>query len=232
MITAIIAAYNEEATILEVIEALEKSPRIDEIIVVSDGSTDKTVEIARSSGVRTLALARNCGKGHAMRLGVQHASHDILFFVDGDMLNLDDGHIASLVEPVLEGECDMNVGVRDRGAVKNFLHVDVGIGPILSGIRVMHRSLFEVVPVRFMARFKIETALNYFCERLGFKQKNTIIRGLGHVIKEHKRGIWSGLYARWEMSREVTLLLLDLYFAQTWRWKAFVETPQAEYEIH
>src|ERR1043166_2339483 len=83
--SAIIAAYNEEATLADVVRGLQESPLIDEIIVVSDGSTDRTVEIARSLDVKTIALRENQGKGYAMRVGVDNASHDVLFFVDGDM---------------------------------------------------------------------------------------------------------------------------------------------------
>lgn len=230
--TAVIAAYNEENTIQGVIDALRQSPRIDEVIVVSDGSDDRTVQISRAAGVRTLALSSNYGKGYAMRLGVQHAKNDILFFVDGDMLNLNEEHIGSLIDPVLENRCHMNVGIRHRGPISDFLHVRAGIGPILSGIRVMHRDLFETVPVQFMSRFKIETALNYFCSLGGYVQRNTIIRGLGHVIKENKRGFSTGLAARCAMTYEVTLLLLDLYLLGSWKLTEFVDQPVPDYEIH
>ena len=73
--SAIIAAYNEEATIGDVCRALTSSPLIDEVIVVSDGSTDRTVEIARSfDGVRIVALRENQGKGSAMRVGAPQRS--------------------------------------------------------------------------------------------------------------------------------------------------------------
>jgi len=101
---------------------------------------------------------------------------------------------------------------------------------VLSGIRVMRREVFESVPTRYQKRFKIETALNYFCKRDGFIQHNTVIRGLGHVIKEQKRGLRSGLDARWLMSSEVFLLHLDLYLLQGWRWMGSSETA-AEYEL-
>jgi polyisoprenyl-phosphate glycosyltransferase len=230
-VTAIIAAYNEEQTIAEVLQALSRSPLIGEIIVVSDGSSDRTVEIARSfPDVQTLAVRNNQGKGAAMRLGVQHASHDVLFFVDGDMFNVTDEHIESLVAPVLDDQCDMNVGVRHRGPLLDFFHLKVHFGPVLSGIRVMRRAVFDAVPTRYMRRFKIETALNFFCWDGGFRQKNTIIRNLGHLIKERKRGVLSGLGSRWAMCREVFLLHFDLYLFQSWRWSEPVERPVGEYE--
>lgn len=231
-ITAVIAAYNEEETISQVLSVLCSSPLIGEIIVVSDGSTDRTVEISRSfEGVRTISLHENHGKGYAMHVGVEHASSDVLFFVDGDMLNLTDGHIESLLRPVVSGECAMNVGIRDRGPVKNYLHLKMHCGPVLSGIRVMHRHVFEQVPAQYQERFKIELALNYFCAASGFLCRNTVIRGLGHVTKERKRGLTAGLNSRWAMVREVFLLHFDLYFLQTWRWNLAADLPLADYDL-
>jgi hypothetical protein len=230
--TAIVAAYNEEKTIAEVLGALTRSPLIDEVIVVSDGSEDATVEIARGvEGVRTIALKENHGKGFAMAVGVANASNDTLFFCDGDMYNITEETIQSLIRPVLDGHCDMNIGVRDRGDVKNYLHLKLKCGPVLSGIRVMRRAVFETVPVQYQSHYKIEAALNCFCARAGYRQEQTVITGLGHVTKESKRGLKDGLQARWRMSREVFLLLFDLYVFETWRWIEPMELPVAEYEL-
>lgn len=231
-ISAIIAAYNEEETIADVLRALSKNSMITEIIVVSDGSIDRTVEIARSfPDVTTIALAQNQGKGCAMRLGVEHAAYDTLFFVDGDMLNLTDDHIEALVGPVVRRECDMNVGIRHRGPVRNFLHLKAHIGPVLSGIRAMRREVFASVPFQYMQRYKIELALNYFCARAGFTQCNTVIYELGHVIKESKRGMLAGVSSRLDMSKEVFLLHFDLYLFQTWRWNESEPSVNGEYEL-
>jgi glycosyltransferase involved in cell wall biosynthesis len=230
--SAVIAAYNEEKTLAEVLSVLTASPLIDEVIVVSDGSTDATVAIARGfERVTTIALRENRGKGHAMRVGVEYASNDVLFFVDGDMLNLTEEHIASLVLPVDDGRCDMNIGIRNRGVIKNFFHLQMKVGPVLSGIRVMRREVWETVPLRYQERFKIEAALNFFCSRAGFRQQQTVIYNLGHVIKEHKRGLIDGVLSRWDMTREVFLLHFDLYFFQTWRWSQERELPLAEYDL-
>jgi len=230
--TAIVAAYNEEGTIADVLRALTASPLIDEVIVVSDGSEDATVEIARTfDGIRTVALRENHGKGYAMAVGVATASNDTLFFCDGDMYNVTEEHISALVNPVLRGDCDMNIGVRNRGDVANFLHLRMKCGPILSGIRVMRREVFETVPAQYQSHFKIEAALNCFCARAGYRQQETVIHDLGHVIKESKRGLADGLQARWKMSREVFLVLFDLYVFETWRWTEPGELPVAEYDL-
>jgi glycosyltransferase involved in cell wall biosynthesis len=224
--SAIIAAYNEEGTLADVVRGLQASPLIDEIIVVSDGSTDRTVEIARSLDVKTIALRENQGKGYAMRVGVDNASHDVLFFVDGDMYNVADAHIEALVAPVLRGECDMNIGVRNRGALLNFFHLQMQCGPVLSGIRVMTREVFEAVPQQYQAAYKIEAALNCFCSREGYRQRHTVIHNLNHVLKETKRGLADGLVSRGRMMREVFLVLLDLHVFETWR-----HTPAPEDQV-
>lgn len=232
-ITAIVAAFNEDKTIGDVLRALTGSPLIDEVIVVSDGSTDDTVAVSRSfDGVKTIAVRENRGKGHAMRVGVDYASNDVLFFADGDMLNITDEIIEALVEPVLRHECDMNIGVRHRGAIADFLHLKMQCGPVLSGIRVMRREVFEAVPSQYQAHFKIEAALNCFCSRSGFRQQHTIIYDLGHVTKESKRGLAEGLRTRWHMSREVFLLLFDLYVFETWRWAQPEEDLPAEVDLY
>jgi glycosyltransferase involved in cell wall biosynthesis len=232
-VTAVVAAYNEQQTIANVLGSLQRSPLIDEIIVVSDGSTDATVEIARAHDVRTIALRRNQGKGYAMRLGVEHASNDVIFFVDADMLDLSDAHISALVRPVLERKCEMNVGIRHRGPIRNFLHLKAHMGPVLSGIRVMRREVWEAVPASYMERFKIELALNYFCAASGYRQRNTVIYELGHVIKESKRGLLRGLAQRVDMTTEVILLHFDLYLFQTWRWSVEGDVLSAgqEYDL-
>lgn len=91
-VSIIIAAYNEEKAIAEKIEntlSLDYARDNLEIIVVSDGSTDRTEEIAlgyESAGVKIIALPENMGKSEAQNAGMAQASSEIIVFSDADTL--------------------------------------------------------------------------------------------------------------------------------------------------
>jgi glycosyltransferase involved in cell wall biosynthesis len=196
-VAAIVPAYNEQETIAEVIAALQSTPSIDEILVVSDGSDDRTVEIARAHGVRTIHLRANQGKGMAMAVGVDHTDAPVLLFVDGDILNLTGGLLERLIEPVLSGRSDMNVGIRHRGALLD--GIQSRTGPLLSGIRCLRREIFEAVPETHLHGFAIETGLNWACRELGMRTTTVVMHNLKHLVKEKKRGLVPGFQARYRM---------------------------------
>lgn len=196
-VAAIVPAYNEGATLCEVLTVLQATPRIDEVLVVSDGSTDETVEIARSLGLRTIHLRQNQGKGRAMEIGVAHTDAEILLFVDGDILNLTVDLINRLLEPVLSDRSDMNVGIRHRGRPINAIQDRTG--PLLSGIRCLRRPIFEAVPDSHLEGFAVETGLNWACRQLGCRTTTTVMYNLKHLVKEKKRGLARGFQARYRM---------------------------------
>jgi glycosyltransferase involved in cell wall biosynthesis len=196
-VAAIVPAYNEQETLAEVLSVLKATPLLDEVLVVSDGSTDETVAIARGMKLKTIHLRENHGKGTAMAMGVAQSDADILVFVDGDILNLTAAMLEELVRPVLDGRSDMNVGIRNRGAILNAIHRT--FGPLLSGIRCLKREVFEAVPEEQIAGFAIETGLNWSCRQLGLRTTTTVFFRLKHLVKEKKRGFRRGSRARVEM---------------------------------
>jgi len=196
-VAAIVPAYNEQETLADVLSVLKSSPLVDEILVVSDGSTDETVAIARAMGAHTIHLCRNHGKGMAMALGLMHTSAPVVVFVDGDIMNLSEYLIGELIGPVVEGVAAMNVGIRHRGWFLDWFHARYG--PLLSGIRCLERRVFEALPEKYLAGFAVETALNYSCRRQGLRLQTTVLHRLKHLVKERKRGLVRGSRARLEM---------------------------------
>jgi len=89
MLSIIIPAYNEESTIIEVLNRLLDLDIDKEIIVIDDGSTDNTREkisqLTRNLDIRVISLKKNRGKGNAIREGLKMASGDIVAIQDADL---------------------------------------------------------------------------------------------------------------------------------------------------
>lgn len=96
-ITAIIPAYNEESTIGEVVKITNQNSMVEEVIVISDGSTDRTGKVAKQYGAKVIELEENIGKGGAMLIGAVNSDADILLFLDADLIGLTTGHIDNLL---------------------------------------------------------------------------------------------------------------------------------------
>jgi polyisoprenyl-phosphate glycosyltransferase len=207
-VAAIVPAYNERRTLASVIGVLQASSLIDEILVVSDGSTDGTAEVARDLGVRAIHLKKNQGKGTALALGVAHTEAPILLFVDGDILGLPPTFVEDLVTPVVRREVEMRIAMRSLGRLISFFHARWG--PVLSGNRCLRREIFEAVPDEHLLGYRVETALNWFCRELGYRRSTTVLCGTRHVRKERKRGFWSGARARVAMYSSVLAAWLEL----------------------
>jgi dolichyl-phosphate beta-glucosyltransferase len=128
-LSIIIPAYNEAARLGKTLRAVvdylrENSPQA-EVIVVDDGSSDQTAELAReafrdSGGLRTSVISykSNLGKGRAVRLGLLAARGEVALFSDAD-LSTPITETPKLVEPIVSGQYDVTFGSRalDRGLI-------------------------------------------------------------------------------------------------------------------
>jgi glycosyltransferase involved in cell wall biosynthesis len=206
-VTAVVPAYNEEDRIATVLETLGQVPLITDIIVVDDGSTDRTGDVvAGFQKVRCLRNAVNQGKGFAMDGGVQASDGDIVFFCDADLEGLDPGIVGEIIRPVIDGEYDMFVGARKHSAniiarAFVFLETKWGIYPT-TGQRALRKELWQRLPDRYKRNFRAEVGLNYIARRsgrgLGFKKFS-----YGHHKKEKKFGILKGLGVKSKMYANV-----------------------------
>lgn len=174
-IAAIIPAYNEAQTIGEVVRIAKSSSRLSDVIVVSDGSTDQTASVARSAGAKVVELTSNKGKGEAVLKALSHTKAEVLLMLDADLRGLTTDHIDQLIDPVIAGETDMNVGLRDRGVVKTAITHHL---PLISGERALQRTVIESVPNEQLSGYKIEIALNNTCRQNGWNYTATPLKGL------------------------------------------------------
>jgi len=113
-VSVIIPVYNESATIVETIARVRASPVGKEIIVVDDGSTDGTAELAASLAGCDLKLLRqshNQGKGAAIRRALPEVTGEIVLIQDAD-LEYDPSDYAPLIAPILAGDVEVVYGTR------------------------------------------------------------------------------------------------------------------------
>jgi glycosyltransferase involved in cell wall biosynthesis len=113
-ISVIIAALNEEAAIANVIKSVPKD-LADEIVVVDNGSRDRTAEVARAVGARVVKEPIP-GYGRAFRTGLRSISPEcqIVVFLDGDGSDCPE-MMDRLITPIVEGKSDFVIGSRIRG---------------------------------------------------------------------------------------------------------------------
>lgn len=201
MVSAIIPAFNEEKTIAGLVAVLKKSPLLKEIIVVDDGSKDKTYKRAKEAGARVIRHNENRGKAQALNTGVSQAKADILLFLDADLRYFNLQHIELLVGPVIRGEVDVTVGSIDRGNTFNrwLSHFE---SPF-SGLRALKRDFWEKIPEDFKKSYYIESALTYFAKTYRLRTRSFVLSGVKHCVKEKKYGLLLGLGRRFKMLFEI-----------------------------
>src|SRR6266498_1404530 len=115
---AIVPALNEEETVGRVIDEIRAFDPGFDIVVVDDGSTDRTAGVAADRGAHVVRLPFNLGIGGAMQTGYRFAferGYDIAVQIDGDGQH-DPDQLPAILGPVLDGEADLCVGSRFAGA--------------------------------------------------------------------------------------------------------------------
>ncbi|MCH7538092.1 MAG: glycosyltransferase family 2 protein [Proteobacteria bacterium] len=204
-LSIVIPAKNEAEAIGKVVGlARERYPDA-EIIVVDDGSTDETAEIARTAGAQVIKHPESLGNGAAVKAGARAATGDIIAFMDGD-----GQHDPRMLEPLLQqidDGYDMAVGARDSGSHANIGRLFAnglynGVAsmmsgrPILdltSGFRVARAQPFKQFLYLLPNGFSYPTTITMAFLRSGYPVTFVPIIAAQRIGKSHIRPFRDGI---------------------------------------
>jgi glycosyltransferase involved in cell wall biosynthesis len=206
LIAAIIPSFNEERNLAGVLEALCASEILDEIIVVDDGSDDKTVEIARKFAAKdprmqVILHERNKGKGQAIFTGWAATTAPYIILLDADLHELKPGHITALITPVLDHRVDMTLGLFWGG------HINTDFSswgaPFLTGQRGLRADILKYVSREAAAGYGFEVALTVAVSQQNLRKRVVPLKGVWHPPSEFHRGGLNGLLWRFRMYGQI-----------------------------
>jgi glycosyltransferase involved in cell wall biosynthesis len=120
-VSFLIPAYNEAATIGEVLDRIAALGLDAQLIVVDDGSRDETAAIAEEKGAEVYRQ-QNRGKGAALRKAIEHIQGDVAVIQDADM-EYDPAEVPALIAPIVQGVADVVYGSRLRGGGAQRAHL-------------------------------------------------------------------------------------------------------------
>ena len=211
-ISVIVCAFNEEKTIAKVLRTIAKNHDICEIIVINDGSTDRTADIIKKLkhklNLKIIDLPDNKGKGYAMATGVEQAKEEIIVFIDADISYLTSEHIDSLIYPILRKEADMVLGQPSETLI------NYKINPFKSftGERaLLKEDIFPILEKIKKSKFGVETLINLFYKANGKRVKYIVLQGLIHPTKFQKTSTLKATKEFVNEGREIALTALSNY---------------------
>jgi glycosyltransferase involved in cell wall biosynthesis len=205
---AIVPIYNEELNVSGVLKVLHAASILDEIILVDDGSSDKTVEILKQAAavdrrMQVVQHDKNRGKGQAIFSGWAATTASIILLLDADLKNLTPDHIQALLAPVIEHQTDMTLGLFRGGHFSTDL--SHRLTPFLTGQRGLRAEILKYVSSEAAAGYGFDVALTMAAGQHNYRTRVVILRGVWHPSSEFRteRGFWRGILWKFRMYGQI-----------------------------
>jgi len=223
---AVVPAFNEERNIARVVNELKAyDPGID-VVVVSDGSADRTYEVAREAGARVLRLPFNLGIGGAVQTGFRYAwenGYELAVRCDGDGQHIP-AELPKVVAPVVAGDADIAIGSRfvSDGGYRSSATRRVGIRLLALVVSAIARqrvtdatSGFQALNRRALALFAADYPHDY-------PEVEGMVMTIKHRLRlvevpvemrerEHGRSSITALRSIYYMAKVLTALFVGLF---------------------
>jgi glycosyltransferase involved in cell wall biosynthesis len=217
-VAVIVPAWNEERDIQLVLDALGPIEWLAHVVVVDDGSTDATFQVAQDcaikySGMSVMRLPENQGKGSAMLAGINELSSEIdtVVFLDADLIGLTEDHLRSLISPIRNHECEMSVAIFKKG----YWRTDISqkFAPNLNGQRCLSQKFAKeaIIPLA-KSGYGVEIGLTIYARKSKWRIQYVDWLGVTHIMKEHKLGKIEGYRVRLMMYQQI----LKVWIRELW----------------
>jgi len=199
-LSIVIPAFNEENRIGQTLRGIfgfiETTGYSVEIIVVDDGSTDRTAELVEAQRrkpeykeiLRLIRNPKNLGKGYSVRTGMLHAKGGIVLFTDAD-LSAPIAEVTKLMTPILSGQCEISIGSRALEGSEIGIHqakarevagrlfnyfvrklTGLGFRDTQCGFKAFHQSVIkEVFGRQKFLDFSFDVEVLYIAKKLGYR---------------------------------------------------------------
>lgn len=205
-LVALVPGLNEAGRIGKVLEVLRQVALIGEIIAIDDGSVDHMLEEIEQAArldprLHIIRNATNLGKGQSLFKAWRSTRADYIVMLDADLINLAPHHVSDLVQPVLDGACDMTMGLFKGGDWRTDL--SHWTTPWLTGQRCLRADLFACVSENAAHGYGFETALTVAARQYGWAVRKVFLQGVSHPPNEGHRGFWRGVFNRARMYAQI-----------------------------
>lgn len=204
-ITVVLPAKNESGALGQTVDKIKQLNIVHEIIVVNDGSTDDTAEIAAQAGAKVVSHPYSKGNGAAIKTGARTATGDVIIFMDADgQHNPDD--IFSLLDKIEQGY-DLVVGARQKGSqasigrgIANKLYNNLAtymtehpVEDLTSGFRAVRSDKFREFLYLLPNGFSYPTTSTMAFFRAGYSVTYVPIHAAKRIGKSHINPVKDGI---------------------------------------